>query len=162
MKLVEVVGRSFLWYGTVEITKKALISWAKTCTPKAASVLNVMNMSFWNKAAVSEQLWAIANKKECLWVRWVHSYYLKQESVENCNIPANATWVIRKIIVTRKHFLQLPTPQDNLQARLATMVKGNKFSIKSVYLSLLPVLPKVPWKCLTLLPNIHPRHKFTL
>ncbi|XP_060210676.1 uncharacterized protein LOC132637634 [Lycium barbarum] len=162
MKLVDAVCRSFLWSGKGEVTKKELVSWARICLPKSAGGQNVMNICLWNKAAVIKQLWAIVDKKDSLWIRWVNIYYLKNDSVDTCNIPGNATWVIRKVIETRKFILQTNLLQGDFNARLAYMVKNNKFSIKSMYVSLIPIHPKVPWKSLTMQPSIHPRQRFIL
>lgn len=58
-------------------------------------------------------------------------YYMKGETVETCNTPRNATWVIRKIIDSRKIVMQAPGLQVNLFARLELLTVGAKCSIKN-------------------------------
>ncbi|XP_070044997.1 uncharacterized protein [Nicotiana tomentosiformis] len=53
-KLIEAICRSFLWIGDSSISKKALLAWEKVCQPKSAGSFNVMNISLWNKAAISK------------------------------------------------------------------------------------------------------------
>ncbi|KAK6776066.1 hypothetical protein RDI58_027067 [Solanum bulbocastanum] len=87
---------------------------------------------------------------------------MKGETLETCNTPRIATWVIRNIIDSRKIVVQAPGLQGNLFARLELLTAGTKFSIKKLYVALLSQLLKVPWKCITLQANIHPRHNFIL
>lgn len=145
LKLVENSCRTFLWTGSVAISKRALVSWENVCQSRAAGGLNVLNMFRWNKAAVMKQLWALANKKDCLWVKWVRIFYMKQESLDNFEIPKNATWVVRKIIESRKMFLNINSLHGEVVGRLRTAVSGNKFLIKKMYTSLTPTLPKMHW-----------------
>lgn len=70
-----------------------------------------MNLKLWNNAAVLKLLWAIHEKKDALWIRWVNAYYIKNESVEHCPIPLNATWVVRKVLRVQK---VLKSPKLNL------------------------------------------------
>ncbi|KAM3250580.1 hypothetical protein P3L10_004650 [Capsicum annuum] len=42
------------------------------------------------------------------------------------------------------------------------MVQGGKFKIKRAYQSMMPQLPKVPWKNIILHKQVHPRFKFIL
>lgn len=55
-----------------------------------------------------------------------------------------------------------PRLQGNLQARLSQMIVKGKFSIKKLYLAILPDLLKVTWKSIILNTSIYPRHRFIL
>ncbi|XP_019226216.1 PREDICTED: uncharacterized protein LOC109207700 [Nicotiana attenuata] len=159
MKMVEAICRSFLWTGTSSVSKKALVSWEKVCLPQVVGGLNVMNMVYWNKAVVAKHLWAAAKKKECLWIRWIHSFYIKQNMLEHMPIPKNAAWVVRKILETRKFIGEVQGLQGDLMSRLGQLQKGNSFSIKKLYRLQFPQLPKVPWKGIVLQPNLHPKFR---
>lgn len=37
--------------------------------------------SCWNKASVCKLLWNLANKKDKVWVRWIHEYYIKGRDI---------------------------------------------------------------------------------
>nr|XP_009617898.1 uncharacterized protein LOC104110160 [Nicotiana tomentosiformis]XP_016491405.1 PREDICTED: uncharacterized protein LOC107811067 [Nicotiana tabacum] len=59
--------------------------------------------------------------------------------------------------------MQQVVVQGDLLAKLGTMQNmDGSFSIKKMYLHLIPRRPKVPWKSLTLQQNIHQRVKFIL
>nr|XP_016494043.1 PREDICTED: uncharacterized protein LOC107813308 [Nicotiana tabacum] len=78
-------GRSymqiFLWTGSSTISKKALVSWDKVCLPQGAGGLNVLNLVVWNRAAVAKHFWAVAKKKDCLWIKWIHTFYIKHHTL---------------------------------------------------------------------------------
>ncbi|XP_060183077.1 uncharacterized protein LOC132613033 [Lycium barbarum] len=69
---------------------------------------------------------------------------------------------MRKIIESRRYLLQAPNLHGGLPLRFAAVASQSKFSIKKMYIAMLPQHPKVPWKCLTLQAGIHPRYKFIL
>jgi len=52
MKIIQAYCRSYIWSGANVITKRALVSWDKVCTPKSAGGLNLVNLKVWNKAAI--------------------------------------------------------------------------------------------------------------
>ncbi|XP_060182471.1 uncharacterized protein LOC132612165 [Lycium barbarum] len=75
IKLIEATFRSFKWSRGAEIPKKALVAWERICQPKTAGGLNVLDITDWNRAAISELLWNICTKKDKSWVKWIHWYY---------------------------------------------------------------------------------------
>ncbi|XP_019225236.1 PREDICTED: uncharacterized protein LOC109206830 [Nicotiana attenuata] len=161
MKMINAVFRTFLWIGEATITKKALIAWEQICRPISAGSLNVINLCIWNKAAVMKQLWAVEMKKDCLWIKWVHNYYIKKQDLEHMPTPKNAAWVIRKIIETKEDLKRQPM-QGSLCNRLKILQLQEQFSIKKTYLLLLPQYQKVHWRSIVLQTKIHPRFKFIL
>jgi hypothetical protein len=65
------IQRSFLWKGTKEGCKMALVSWKKMCRPKHARGLRLKDPSILNKF-LSEKIWWIWLKRPqdlwaCLW-----------------------------------------------------------------------------------------------
>lgn len=53
------------------------------CRPRDEGGLGLRDLSVWNKAMLSKTLWNIHSKKESLWIRWVHSEYLRGEDIWN-------------------------------------------------------------------------------
>ena len=35
------------------------------------------NMICWNKAIMAKHVWAIGEKKDALWIKWVHGHYIR-------------------------------------------------------------------------------------
>jgi len=77
LKLIQTVCRVFLWTGKSGISKRALIAWEHICLPKLAGGWNVIDLKCWNQAVISKQLCNLSHKKDVLWVKWVHEYYIK-------------------------------------------------------------------------------------
>ncbi|XP_049394711.1 uncharacterized protein LOC125859002 [Solanum stenotomum] len=102
IKTTEQHCRTFLLTCDVTISKKALVSWANICLLGAAGGLHVMNLCTCNNATILKLLWDIDRKKDCLWVQWVHSYYIKTGDIYLVRIPSNASWVVRKVLEARE------------------------------------------------------------
>lgn len=79
------------------------MSWDQVCTPKAAGGLNLIKLKLWNKAVVAKSCWNLANKQVGLWIRWLHSYYIKGQHIEDMRVPTQACWMIQKIFNARVH-----------------------------------------------------------
>ncbi|XP_021727816.1 uncharacterized protein LOC110694928 [Chenopodium quinoa] len=69
--------RSFLWDGVAVLGGAPLISWDWVCKPKKYGGIGMRDCIRWNKAALGKYVWKIAKKEDTLWVKWVHSIYLK-------------------------------------------------------------------------------------
>lgn len=48
--------------GKMEISKKALLSWSRLCSPSIIGGLNITSIAQWNKAAVCKLLWDLSRK----------------------------------------------------------------------------------------------------
>lgn len=91
----------------------------------------------WNKAAIAKHFWALANKQDRLWIRWIHAYYVKHHDVWHLPIPQRLSWAIKKNLSAR----DLVTDANTLQQ----YVHNHIFSIKKLYWYLKgdsPVMPQ--------------------
>ncbi|XP_047320511.1 uncharacterized protein LOC124924530 [Impatiens glandulifera] len=53
----------------------------------------------WNWAVTYKHLWMLQTKQDSLWVKWVHSKFLKHElSIWTCRITDDMTWSLKKIL----------------------------------------------------------------
>ena len=123
--------RSYLWSGSGKVTKKALIAWEKVCRPRNEGGLGLINMHIWNRAAITKLCWDLANKEDKLWIRWMHTYYLKGQSPWQKR--EQASWIIRKIMQT-KHIV------DQVQ------LKEGKGMVKQLYDYIRGEQTKPEWK----------------
>ncbi|XP_019236925.1 PREDICTED: uncharacterized protein LOC109217149 [Nicotiana attenuata] len=103
VQFIETICRRFLWTGSAEPTRKALIAWNGLCLPKTAGGLNFMDIGLWNEAAICKLLWNICTRKEKLWVHWVHTYYIKGQAVWEVNAK-NASWAMQQVFQAKKYF----------------------------------------------------------
>jgi hypothetical protein len=80
-------------------------------------------LKVWNQAAICKLLWNLANKKDVLWVKWVHEYYTKGRNVLLMDVPAQASWVVKNVFGAAK---TLSSVNDNVYQQ-------TNFSIKRMY-----------------------------
>ncbi|XP_060200123.1 uncharacterized protein LOC132628355 [Lycium barbarum] len=138
VKVIESLCRKFLWIGSVEPSKKALIAWETLCLPKSACGLNLLDIQTWNKAAISKMLWNLCMKKDKKWIQWVHSYYIKGGSVWETQAK-QASWIIRKILKANLTVAAAGYEEQDL-------IQMQQYSIKTMYLKLRGVYAKVHWR----------------
>lgn len=137
LNLIQQACRVFLWTGKAEISKRALVAWEKIELPYYAGGLNIVNMKWWNKAAISKLLWNLVQKKDRLWVKWVHEYYIKGQDVGEMVIPQQSSWMVRKIIGAQAYVSQL---QQGME-----WVQQSSFSVRKLYKAFIGEPIKQPW-----------------
>ncbi|KAJ8428966.1 LOW QUALITY PROTEIN: hypothetical protein Cgig2_003297 [Carnegiea gigantea] len=64
------ICRDFLWGGTDDYTKTPYHS---SSLEKKYRGLGLKDLAAWNKAVNAKLVWAVAKKKDLLWVKWVHA-----------------------------------------------------------------------------------------
>ncbi|XP_060210853.1 uncharacterized protein LOC132637842 [Lycium barbarum] len=138
IELVEATCRTFLWTGDVSRSKKALIAWERLSLPRVAGGLNILDIYTWNQAAIGKMLWNICRKKDTLWVKWIHTYYVKTGEIWNTK-AAQASWMVKKILKATWLFDQTGW-SENMVAGMETC------SIKWFYKALKGDHPKVVWR----------------
>lgn len=85
------------------MSKKALIAWDKLCCPKTTGGLKFMDIQTWNNAAICK-LFLSLSKKDKLWVRWVHIFYVKGSQVSEAQAK-QASWVVQKSLKAKKNLV---------------------------------------------------------
>ncbi|XP_021857201.2 uncharacterized protein [Spinacia oleracea] len=118
-------------------SKKSLVTWHSLCLPRSASGWNLKEMSLWNKADVSNLLWALTHKKDKLWCRWVHAYYIKGRSLST-QWPSTISCSLRKILSSYQLIHDVGGWEN--------VCRKSKFSIKLMYQALLGNHEKVTWR----------------
>lgn len=128
--------------------------------PKSIGGQNLINLKVWNNAAILKLLQAMHEKKDCPYIKCIHTYYIKGEGdVKICVILPSATWVIRKILDTRK-VLRTTMGLGSLRTKFKEVTLSSKFSIHKIYTSLISTHRIVCCKNISLQPYIYPKHQF--
>ncbi|XP_019228711.1 PREDICTED: uncharacterized protein LOC109209820 [Nicotiana attenuata] len=122
---VEAICRKFLWTGETSSSRKALVAWNKLCKPKTKGGLNITDLNTWNRAALLKHLWNLVKKKDKLWIKWVHAYYLKGREPWEVDIK-KASWIIRKILQAGKYL-------NEAGLDTGMVMQSNSFSIRGMY-----------------------------
>ena len=82
------ICRNYLWSGSVEFKRIPHISWHQVCLPKAQGGMGLRDYEAWDKALIAKLVWAVAHKKDTLWVKWIHGRYLKNHSWWDYSLPS--------------------------------------------------------------------------
>lgn len=103
------VCRSFLWKGQAESASPGLIAWDSLCLSKMEGGLGFRDIGTTRKQLFNESdrfklIWAIDEKKDNLWVRWVHHIYLKGDNIWEHTSPENGSFNWRKLMAIRDEF----------------------------------------------------------
>ena len=111
--LKEVLGvcRAFLWTSLTTFDGPGKVSWDKVCRPKSEGGLGIKDIRRWNQAALFKHAWAIENKKDILWVRWVNHVYMKGKNIWEIKATSNSSWYWRKLLAVRDLFAE----QENFE-----------------------------------------------
>ncbi|XP_030505297.2 uncharacterized protein LOC115720282 [Cannabis sativa] len=79
---IEKIFRNILWSQGVA-NGASNVAWDSLCKSKSVGGLGFKNTAIWNEAALFKHVWSIVTKKDNLWIKWVHSVYIKQgESIK--------------------------------------------------------------------------------
>ncbi|XP_058776555.1 uncharacterized protein LOC131650866 [Vicia villosa] len=146
---------SFIWTGKAEVSRKSLVAWKKTCSPIHQGGLNIINLEVWNSVALLKCLWNLCKKTDALWVKWVHTYYLKGNLVETINCPNSCSWIL-KTIFNKRSLIPL------IQQYWNNMLTKDRFVMKEIYLRLIDDQNRVEWRNLMRNNYARPRALFTL
>ncbi|XP_058192025.1 uncharacterized protein LOC131309397 [Rhododendron vialii] len=101
LKEIEAMLRDFLWTGLELRSSGAKVSWGQVCTPKSEGGLGFRPLKLWNKASMLRHLWAICKKADTMWVKWIHSYVIKNQCFWHMNTPIDSSWTMRKLLQLR-------------------------------------------------------------
>ncbi|XP_060959260.1 uncharacterized protein LOC133030510 [Cannabis sativa] len=74
------------------------VGWDNLCYPKKEGGLGLLNIAQWNIAAMFKHIWAVANKKDNLWVKWVHCVYIKNHNWWEYKASQSSSWYWRKMV----------------------------------------------------------------
>lgn len=121
MNLIEAHCRSYVWSGTNTITKRALVVWDQMCLPISVGGMNLTNLKIWNKESIAKNCWDFAHKADKLWIKWIHNFYIKGQTLATVKIPKNACWMVRKKIESRDRIDTLQQKTSSKNSWIRTM-----------------------------------------
>lgn len=81
------ISRNFLCTESNKFSRKALVAWDKSCTLKSARELNILDLFRWNKVVICKLLWAMTQKKDKLWIQWIHIIYINEKHMMQMTTP---------------------------------------------------------------------------
>ncbi|XP_074305018.1 uncharacterized protein LOC141639947 [Silene latifolia] len=98
-----------------------------------------MNECIRNKAAVGKLLWWIHAHPDKLWVKWIHSTYLRTSVWGEYQCPSDVSWTWKKVCRLRNEL------QNAYSQNEWSMMPGKAYSIGKGYAWLQQASPEVGW-----------------
>ncbi|KAJ0561377.1 putative RNA-directed DNA polymerase [Helianthus annuus] len=93
--------KDFLWKSGSVGKGKAKVAWKTICRPREEGGLGIKRVDDVNKALMTFHVWSLLTNRESLWVKWIHTYKLKQRCFWDVPIKQGNTWGWRKILKLR-------------------------------------------------------------
>ncbi|GJV95333.1 reverse transcriptase domain-containing protein [Tanacetum coccineum] len=93
--------RGFLWCNGEYKRGKAKVAWDDIYLPKCKGGLGLRSLDLFNMALMTTHIWNIVSNKESLWVRWIHTYKLRNRSFWDLPIKDNVSWGWLKLLQLR-------------------------------------------------------------
>ncbi|CAK8574630.1 unnamed protein product [Lathyrus sativus] len=152
IKTINSICRTFLWTGSEQKSRKSPIAWKMVCKPRKKGGLDVVDLSDWKVACLSKLLWNLCNKKDNLWVKWIHAFYFKTTDLMQIQEKQGMSWILKAIL---RHRIII-TSMDNWNEMT------EKYSVGKVYQFLKKDDPDVVWKHMLYNNIARPRARFTL
>ena len=78
---IDKICSAFLWSGSDLNPRKAKVAWEEVCRPKDEGGLGLRSLTDMNNVTLLKLLWRLVTNKSSLWVRWIHTTVLKNESI---------------------------------------------------------------------------------
>uniref|UniRef100_A0A803Q327 Reverse transcriptase zinc-binding domain-containing protein n=1 Tax=Cannabis sativa TaxID=3483 RepID=A0A803Q327_CANSA len=129
IRQLESICKAFLWKGQACTIGPGLIAWESLCQSKTAGGLGFRKIHEWNQAAMGKYIFAIAQKQDNLWLKWINSVYLKEHELLSYKAPPQSSWTSS---VVPASVGPLNTPKHSfiswlaIQGRLRTKDRGIK------------------------------------
>ncbi|GJX00618.1 putative RNA-directed DNA polymerase [Tanacetum coccineum] len=98
---IEQLMRGFLWCQGILGRGKAKVAWEVVCLPKEEGGLGIKRLADFNKALMTSHIWKLLSKKDSLWVKWIHTYKLRDRNFWEIPCRGNMTWGWRNILRLR-------------------------------------------------------------
>lgn len=62
-------------------------------------MVGILLMLSWNKVSICKLLWCLSQKKDKLWIKWVHLYYVTNRNCTSMSVPNQHLGWLRRLLV---------------------------------------------------------------
>ncbi|XP_074292531.1 uncharacterized protein LOC141619416 [Silene latifolia] len=150
---IDAICRAFLWHGQEQKESPALVSWNQICKPRRKGGLGLKLLHQWNVALMGKYVWWVEQKTDHLWVKWVHTIYIKNTTWKDYEPTITTSWAWRRLCAVKTQLK--PWLYDE-----AWRDSGSDYTVKLGYSWLVDAGPDIFWY-----PWIHnrimlPKHNF--
>ncbi|GJX59132.1 hypothetical protein Tco_0290522 [Tanacetum coccineum] len=98
---IEQIMRCFLWSQGNSGKSNSKVAWEVVCLPKDEGGLGIRRLDSFNKALMAAHIWKLLNKKNSLWVTWIHIHKINDRNFWDIPCRGNMSWAWRKVLQLR-------------------------------------------------------------
>ncbi|XP_048501399.1 uncharacterized protein LOC125497765 [Beta vulgaris subsp. vulgaris] len=124
-------SRNFLSKGVSDSSSPGKVARKDVSKPKKEGCLRLLNLCNWNSAALGKHVWMIDTRKENLWVKWVHTVYLRGQNWWEYIAKKSDSWYWRRIRQVKEQ-MEMWVSENQL-------CSISKYSIQRIYKMMEPV-----------------------
>lgn len=92
---ITAIARNFLWG-----EEKSPVAWKDCCLPLVEGGLGLRDLKSWNWALLSKILWNINEKADSLWIKWIHTEFIKQGSLWTWKLKEKDSPFLKRLLET--------------------------------------------------------------
>ncbi|GAA0185139.1 hypothetical protein LIER_32427 [Lithospermum erythrorhizon] len=107
------------------------VGWKDICCPKEEGGLGLKHIKTWNMALLT--VWNIHTNAETLWVKSVHSIYLRGQSIWEYVSGDRDSYLMKRLIIIRDAVVRAYRSRKRAISGLSKMVIGRRFASGKVY-----------------------------
>ncbi|XP_020250854.1 uncharacterized protein LOC109828236 [Asparagus officinalis] len=160
LQKIDQMCRDFLWGKTDQKHKIPLVSWDKACLNKRLGGLGIYSATIWNLATMLRLIWHIHINKESLWIKWIHSAYLRNDDIWHVQAKNWDSWMWKKILKIRDKAVSCCGGLNNLLLLIQSCSDNSRIQISALYNALSPNSSVVPWHRTVWETTNFPSHSF--
>ncbi|XP_020249644.1 uncharacterized protein LOC109827093 [Asparagus officinalis] len=124
--------------------------------------LGLFSAKEWNNAAAIKLLWLIHQKKDLLWVKWVHGHYLQHSNIWQVQHRSNDSWMWKQLLKVRNMLLAKFGNTEVLMSSMDSCCVNGKISMSAIYNALYQSNTSAVWAETTWGRLNYPKHSFIL
>ena len=148
----------FFWGGRL-----ARVSWERICMPKSEGGLGLMDIGVWNHALLARSIWLFHSSAESLWVKWVHAYYLRGDSIWEYQERDRDSFLMKNLLSIRDTWVHIFGGRDRAIQGLEGCTVGGKLITRDVYEIMRSSRgPKKPWMSMIWKRFVPPKFSFSV
>jgi len=149
--------RRFLWNSS-----NCLVAWKDICCPKVEGGLGLKDLKCWNSCFLIKTLWDIHQKKDTLWVQWVHQEFLHSVSIWQRRQRNDDSPLVKRLMFMRDALINTCGSTDSAVRLINSWYNGTVSDMKAAYDFFREKRPNRFWAKIIWQPFLVPKHSLVL
>jgi len=145
----------FLW-------RRPRVRWTHLCVPRKEGGLGFLDFKVWNECFMVKYFWHILERRDSLWVRWVHHRCIGLGNPLEWCAHSGDSPLIKAIVRARARVEGIEGRTLSIPDTLSGWCMGDKFKVSKAYEELRARRPEVWWFGVVWPAHNAPKHSFIL